>query len=58
LPVQLSPLVNVGGSNKDGCQLRLVQQGLAFFESRPNGGRAGRHEPLHQDHQEADVPLL
>ena len=39
-------------------RLRRIEQGLALLQRGADGGRAGRHQPLHQNHQEADVALL
>ena len=35
-----------------------IKQGLALLQRGADGCRAGGHQPLHQDHQEADVALL
>ena len=58
LAVQVRPLVGAGVLEQVGLRLRRIEQGLALFQCGADGCRTGRHQPLHQDHQEADVALL
>ena len=39
-------------------ELRRIKQGLALFQRGADGRCAGCHQPLHQNHQKADVALL
>ncbi len=58
LAVEFSPFLDVDRIKQRGLDLRLIEESLPFLKRGPDGRRAGCHQALHQDHQEADMALL
>ena len=58
LTIQFGPVVRLGVLEQRSLRLRRFQSQQAPLQRRANGGSAGRHQALHQNHQKTNVPLL